>query len=187
MSTDQPQQIAQINEVTSQAAGAGIGTKVITESPREGNLKTDNGEQNSAYVKSGMLPGVELHGHERNSLDSKMAYGGGGAGGQAFGDHARNGVGPHGHEGHQMHGRGHMINAKLTHEEVHKLPADEKAKFKAEIPEARQYHAAETAWRKSGKTGPEPTKPDLPEHAKVAGEVKADKQAWEAAHHKQGA
>jgi len=186
MSTDQPQQIAQLNEVNSQAAGAGIGNKVITESPREANLKTDNAEQNSAYVKSGMLPGMELHGHEKNPLDSKTAYAEGGGGGQAFRDHAKPGDGRPGHEGHHMHGKGHMIDKKLTHEEVHKLPADEKAKFKAEIPEARQYHAEEAAWRKSGKTGPEPTKPDMPEHEKVAAAVKADKQAFEA-HKKQGA
>lgn len=187
MPNDQPQQVSQINEVTAQPNGAGIAGKVINETPREANLKADNGEQNSAYVKSGMLPGVELHDHAKHLMGNKMADVEGGAGGRAFSDHARNGDGRPGHEGHHMHGRGHMIDKKLTHEEVHKLPADEKAKFKAEIPEARQYHAEESAWRKSGKTGPEPTRPDMPEHAKVASEVKADKQAWEAQHKKQGA
>ena len=53
-------------------------------------------------------------------------------------------------------------------------------KYKAEDAAAQKYHADLFAWRRSGRTGPEPTKPNIPEHDKVAAKVKTDKLAIEA-------
>jgi hypothetical protein len=187
MGLEQQQNPAQITDAIAQQSAVSVGNKVLNDNAKDGNIKPDGGATNSDYEKSGILSKMELHDDGKYKQGERVANAAPGEAGQAFKDHARPGDGRPGHEEHHEHGKGghRHLEQKLRHEEFHKLSPEDKAKFKAEMPEAQKFHAEMHAWEKSGKSGPAPTKPDMPEHEKLAASVKADKQAIEA-HKRQG-
>jgi hypothetical protein len=156
---------AQVADTTDNSKYAHLGGNLVADSTQQSNLKIDNGERNAALVNSGVLPDTRLH--EKESWASRDNAGG-------TGNHAGH---EFHHQGHQDPGGHHERPEERLHRtEIKNLSPDERAKFKAEGPAAHEYRSEMAAWRSAGKTGPEPAKPDLPEHEKVAAKVKADRE-----------
>jgi hypothetical protein len=161
--------------------------------------KADNGDKSVALVQSGVLPNMMLHENEherqwhrgegdrgqgergqrdrgqgdRREEGQRHEDGRGGKDGQHHGEGMHHGRGMH----HGFGRPGAMVEERLHRSEFKKLSPEDREKFKAEDGAAREYHKEMSAWKKSGKTGAEPTKPDIPEHDALAAKVKADREA----------
>jgi hypothetical protein len=165
---------AQVADTTDRGNYANPGGKLQADSAQTANVKSDNSEKNVALVQSGVLPSIVLHENERpahRGEDRKNEEGR--HHGEGEHGHGQHGQGMH----HGFHRPGGMAEERLHRSEFKKLSPDDKEKFKAEDGAAREYHKEMADWRKSGKTGPAPNKPDLPEHEKLAAKVKADREA----------
>ncbi len=139
-------------DVTDTSKFANLSGPQQTDSAQTAIQKTDHVGQSVALVKDGVLPNVMLHENQRHEN----------------GEH-------HGHRGGGKHHE--MGGGRLQHEEFKKLSPDDKEKFKAENGTAREFRSEMAAWKRSGKTGPEPTRPELPEHEKLKAKVKEDREA----------
>jgi hypothetical protein len=167
---------------------ANFGGQQQTELGKTANVQTNTPDQTSELVKNGVLPNTHVHDPAKIMWGDRQASASPGEALRAYKDGVNHGDGRHdgpgeGHRPGGHHGGGghhERPEEKLMHAAVHALSPDEKMKFKAEDGAAHQYHSEMFAWKRSGKTGPEPTKPDIPEHDKVAAKVKADKETIEA-------
>jgi len=161
---------------------ANLGGQLQSDKAQTGMAKGDNAGNSTALVNSGVLPDVQLHGHDKLVQENRVANGDGGQlNKERTGNWENHGERPgEHHRGEHGRGRHHeRPEEKLKHAEIKSLSPEEKAKFKSEDGAAHKYHAEMAAWKRSGKTGPEPTKPDIPEHDKVAAKVKEDRKAIE--------
>jgi hypothetical protein len=84
------------------------------------------------------------------------------------------------YEGNWFTGKHHMSpSEKLWNTEYDSLTPAEKLLYNTENQAAVKYQADYFSWEMSGKKGPEPAKPDTPEHDKVSKRVEEDEKAIE--------
>jgi len=103
-----------------------------------------------------------------------------------FSDHSNGsdgGTNPWGqptYQGDAWHGKQHITpQEKLWNAEYEGLSPADKIKYNAENQAATKYQGDHMTWEISGKKGPEPAKPDLPEHDKISAKVDGDQKAIE--------